>query len=148
MPEAPGEFAPWPRSSPFAEHAGPLLFRRDPEGLTFAITVEARHTNARGTAHGGMLATLADLCLGYAAAFSTDPPTRLQTVNLNIDFLSPVHLDELVTATPRVVRLGRRLAHAEATLLVGERPVARANSVMSVRSAAEDHLAPDARTSR
>lgn len=79
-----------------------------------------------------MLATLADLALGYAAAFSTDPPTRLQTVNLNIDLLSPAHLGEFVTATPRLLRLGRRLAHAEVTLCVGSRAVARANSVLAV----------------
>ena len=126
------DFEPWPRSSPFADHAGPLLFRRTDEGLEFAVRVEERHTNARGTAHGGMLATLADLSLGYAAAFSTDPPTRLQTVNINLDLLSPANLGDLVVATPRVLRIGRRLAHVEATMAVGDRIVARANCVSAV----------------
>jgi acyl-coenzyme A thioesterase 13 len=129
---SPADFAPWPRSSPFADHAGPLLFRRDERQLTFAVLVEERHTNARGTAHGGMLATLADLSLGYAAAFSTDPPTPLQTANLNIDLLAPAQLGDFVIATPRVLRLGSRLAHADVTLLVGSRAVARASCVSVV----------------
>ena len=129
---SPDDFAPWPRSSPFGDHAGPLLFRRNEEGLTFAVTIEERHTNARGTAHGGMLATFADLALGYAAAFSTDPPTPLQTANLNLDLLSPAQVGDFVTATPRVLRVGSRLAHAEVTLLVGSRAVARANCVAAV----------------
>jgi acyl-coenzyme A thioesterase 13 len=62
--EPPYGFAVWSRSSPFADHAGPLLFRRDERGLTFGVTIDARHTNARGTVHGGMLATMADLASG------------------------------------------------------------------------------------
>ncbi|HEV2815221.1 MAG TPA: PaaI family thioesterase [Solirubrobacteraceae bacterium] len=132
MPDAPAGFEPWPRSSPFADHAGPLLFRRDGDRLTFGVVVEERHTNARGTAHGGMLATMADLVLGYAAAFSTDPPTRLQTAGLSIDFLSAARPGDFVTASPQVLRVGGRLAHATVTLEVESRVVARASCVSVV----------------
>ena len=132
MPDPPDGFAVWPRSSPFGDHAGPLLFRRDEHGLTFGVTIDERHTNARGTAHGGMLATMADLVLGYAAASSTDPPTPLSTVSLDIAFVSGAQLGEFVVATPEVLRVGRRLAHATVTLLVGTRVVARASCVSAV----------------
>ena len=67
-------FAPWPRRSPFGDAAGPLLFRRETGGLVFALRITERHSNAKGTAHGGVLSTVADNALGYAAAFSTEPP--------------------------------------------------------------------------
>jgi acyl-coenzyme A thioesterase 13 len=125
-------FEPWPRRSPFGDAAGPLLFRRDGDALKFATSVEERHTNASGGAHGGMLSTFADLALGYAAAFSTDPPTPLRTVALTIDFIGPVAVGDLLTASPQVIRLGNRLAHAETIVYVGNAPVARANATLAV----------------
>ena len=137
MPDGRGEpgegvagFEPWPRTSPFGDAAGPLLFRRD--ALTFAVPVEERHTNATGGAHGGMLSAFADMVLGYAAAFSTDPPTPLTTVALAVHFVGPVSVGDLVTATPEVLRVGSRLAHASAIVRVGDVPVARASSTMAV----------------
>jgi acyl-coenzyme A thioesterase 13 len=125
-------FAPWPRTSPFGDAAGPLLFRSDGDALTFATSVEQRHTNATGGAHGGMLSTFADLALGYAAACSTDPPTPMRPVGLTIDFIGPVAVGDLVTATPQVLRVGKRLAHASAIVFAGDAPVARASATLAV----------------
>jgi uncharacterized protein (TIGR00369 family) len=125
-------FAPWTRRSPFADAAGPLFFRREGRVLTFAVVVEEKHANASGQAHGGMLSTFADLALGYGAAFSTEPPTPLRTVNINADFIAPVSVGDVVTAAPQVLRLGKRLAHVSAVLLASGAPVARANATLVV----------------
>jgi uncharacterized protein (TIGR00369 family) len=125
-------FDRWSRTSPFGAAAGPLLFRADGDRLTFATRIEERHANARGQAHGGMLSTFADLALGYAAAFSTDPPTAMHTVSVNIDFIAPVAIGDVLTATPQVLRVGRRLAHATTVLLVGDVPIGRANATLAV----------------
>jgi acyl-coenzyme A thioesterase 13 len=101
--------------------------------LTFATKVEERHTNASGGAHGGMLSTFADLALGYAAALSTDPPTRLHTVSLTIDFIRAVAVGETLTATPQVLRVGRRLGHASAVVFANDVPVARASATFAVQ---------------
>lgn len=126
------DFRPWERTSPFGNAAGPLLVRRDVGVLTFAVRIEPRHTNARGAAHGGALATIADMTLGYATAMSTDPPTSLRTASMTIDLIAPVHIGDIVFSTPRVLRLGSRLAHADVTLLVDNHPVARASSTLAV----------------
>ena len=39
------------------------------------LRVESKHCDARGTVHGGILATLADVALGYTMAFASPPPT-------------------------------------------------------------------------
>jgi uncharacterized protein (TIGR00369 family) len=125
-------FAPWPRRSPFGDAAGPLLFRREPGGLVFALRITKRHSNAHGTAHGGLLSTVADNALGYAAALSTEPPTHMHTVSLSIDFIASVGVGDLLVIQPIVLRVGARLAHATGNLVVGERTVARASSVLAV----------------
>ena len=117
---------------PFGDAAGPLLFRCEGRRLTFATRVEERHCNARGHAHAGMITTFADLVLGYAGAFSTDPPTPLLTVSLTSDFMTPVAVGKVLMATPEVLRVGRRMAYAHAVLLVDDAPVARCSAALAV----------------
>jgi uncharacterized protein (TIGR00369 family) len=135
VPDALAGFARWPRRSPFGDAAGPLFFRADEERLTFATRIEERHGNVGGYAHGGMLSTFADLALGYATACSTDPPTRMRTVSLTIDYIGAVSVGDTLLATPQVLRVGSRLAHATALLTVGDAPMARASATFAVVAA-------------
>ena len=50
----------------FAGLAGPFYAKRDGRALSLGLRIEQRHLNSRGTCHGGLLATLADIALGYA----------------------------------------------------------------------------------
>lgn len=127
------EFTPFERTSPFFDLIGPLLLRRGQAGPEFALEIDERHANARGVAHGGVLSALADVSLGYAAALSTDPPTPLHTVSLTIDFIAAVAIGETVTATPQVLRVGSRLAHATGVLFVSDAPVASASATLAVQ---------------
>lgn len=63
----PRGFSVLSRSSPFLDAVGPLYSHGVGEALVIGLLVESRHTNARGFAHGGMLATLADM-LGDGSA--------------------------------------------------------------------------------
>jgi acyl-coenzyme A thioesterase 13 len=79
-------FVPHDRSSPFFDLIGPLLSRRTEDRLEFALQIDDRHVNVRGFAHGGVLSTFADVALGYVAAISQNPPAKLVTASLAIDF--------------------------------------------------------------
>jgi acyl-coenzyme A thioesterase 13 len=85
MTEVPEGFEPLFRTSPFLEMLGPFFYRRSENAFVIGLRVEDKHTNARGTAHGGLLLTLADIALGYTAAFSADPPLSLTTANISAD---------------------------------------------------------------
>jgi acyl-coenzyme A thioesterase 13 len=52
-------FVPHERQSPFLELIGPLLERGGEVGTEFALRIDERHVNARGLAHGAVLAALA-----------------------------------------------------------------------------------------
>ena len=65
------------RASPYVELIGPLYSRGQGAALRIALRAERKHCNQRGTVHGGILATLADIALGYAMAFATTAPSNL-----------------------------------------------------------------------
>src|SRR5436190_2716616 len=56
----------------FAGLAGPFYAKREGRELSLGLRVEQRHLNSRGTCHGGLLATLADIALGYACVAATE----------------------------------------------------------------------------
>ena len=124
-------FTPYERSSPFFDLIGPLLSRRGPEGMEFALEIDGRHLNAKGFAHAGVLSAVADVALGYATAFSQDPPVQVLTTSLTVDFAVRVALGDLLVATVDVQKVGRRIAFANCYLSVEARRLARASAVFA-----------------
>jgi len=94
----PPGFEPLFRTSPFLETLGPFFFRRTPAGFVIGLRVAEKHSNARGTAHGGLLLTLADIALGYTAAFSEEPPLSLTTASLSTDFAGQAKIGDWIEA--------------------------------------------------
>lgn len=93
--------------------------------------MDDHHDNARGFAHGAVLTALADVALGYAAATRRNPPAKLVTASLTIDFAQAVQPGEAVVAAVDVQRVGARLAFANCYLRCGDRRVARASAVFA-----------------
>lgn len=132
--EARPGFLPLQRSSPFLDLLGPLL-QRPAQGstpLVLGLRIGAKHCNASGTAHGGLLATLADVGLGYACAFSVEPPVRLTTVNLSLDYCGVARLGDWLEVHCEILRLGRQMAFANACLRVDDKAIARASAVFHI----------------
>lgn len=77
------------------------------------------HTNLHGTVHGGVLATLADTAAGLAVRSAIAPGSGHVSVNLDVQYLAPARPGTLL-ATGRVVRLGRRIAFAEAEVAASD----------------------------
>lgn len=128
----PEGFIPLARSSPLLDLLGPVFSRGSGLRLEIGLRVDARHANGRGTLHGGVLATLADVGMGYAMAFSSDPPMPLITASMTLDYLSAVQLNEWLEVRLEFSKKGRQLAFATVVLHVGERMVARASGVFAV----------------
>ena len=126
---APDGFAPLFRTSPFLDALGPFYHRRDGRALVLGVRIAQKHCNARGTAHGGLLMTLADIALGYSLAYSEDPPAALTTANLSADFAGSAKLGDWLEARTDIQKLGGRLAFANAYLSVGDERIVRASAV-------------------
>jgi uncharacterized protein (TIGR00369 family) len=133
-PVPPG-FAPLQRGGPYAAALGPLYLRRDGNDndgrIVIALRVEGRHTNMRGIAHGGMLASLADCALGIGLAIACDGRHSFVTVNLSNDFLEAAHPGDWLEGHVQVQRIGRRMAFADGWLQVGDKRILRTSGVFA-----------------
>jgi acyl-coenzyme A thioesterase 13 len=98
-----------PRASPFNTLVGPLYERRAGKNLSLGLHIEEKHTNSRGLCHGGVLATLADLALGYAIQAHTED----------------------AGLSGFVQRVGARLAFANCYLVCGGERIARASAIFA-----------------
>ncbi|HEU5319934.1 MAG TPA: PaaI family thioesterase [Methylomirabilota bacterium] len=130
-PDVPPGFEPLFRTSPFLDRVGPFFYRKDGDGFVVGVRIAPMHANARGAAHGGLLLSLADVALGYRAAFSKDPPAALTTVSVSADFAGSARVGDWVEAHVDIQRVGERLAFANAYLVVGPRRIARVSAVFS-----------------
>lgn len=140
MPEAPAGFEPHFRKSPLTDPWEPLYSRRDAGALTIGVAVREAHCNARGMAHGGLIATLADNAMGLACALSNTASGAavggLVTVSLTVDYVGTALAGDWLEVAARPVRVGGKLAFAEARVTTDDRIVARASAVFSVAPAA------------
>ena len=114
----------------FAGLAGPFYAKREGrEGreLSLGLRIEQRHLNSRGTCHGGLLATLADIALGYACvAANEDGQSRnFVTIDLAVEYLAATQAGDWLYSEVRVMNADTRTAAAAGHLLVDGRPVAR-----------------------
>ncbi len=77
---------------------------------TFEVTVDETHLRTMGIAHGGLLATVLDSCLGCAAWTLAPPENHVVTVQLNINYIRPAWLGEMLTAKAEVRHAGQMTA--------------------------------------
>jgi uncharacterized protein (TIGR00369 family) len=116
----------------FLDHVGPVLARGETEQRVLGLLIDDRHTNAHGTAHGGLLATLVDFSLGRAVHAALDDDAAV-TVSLTTDYLSAAKPGDFVEAHTKVERVGGKLAFADCSLRVsGGDEVVRGRAVFAV----------------
>jgi uncharacterized protein (TIGR00369 family) len=132
MSDVPEGFKPLFRSSPVIDLIGPVYSKGEGSDLVLGLRVEAKHCNMRGTLHGGILATLADVALGYTIAFSSNPPSGLITTSLSLDFAGTAKVGDWLEAHVDVQKKGSRLAFANCYISVGEERIVRASAVFLV----------------
>jgi len=130
--EIPEGFFPLFRTSPVLDLIGPIYCRGSGKDLVLGLRVEPKHCNARGTIHGGMLASLADVALGYTMAFATDPPTAAVTVNLTLDFAGTAKTGDWIETTVDVQKQGARLAFANCYISCAGERIVRASAVFLI----------------
>jgi acyl-coenzyme A thioesterase 13 len=133
--DVPAGFRPLFRTSPVLDLIGPLFCRGEGVDLVIGLRVAEKHCNARGTIHGGILATIADVALGYTMAFSTTPPTALTTANLTLDYAGTAKIGDWLETRVDVQRLGSRLAFANCYITAQGERIVRASAVFLVGGA-------------
>ena len=135
MPEG---FRPIRALSPFNELVGPLYERRHAgKELSIGLRIEKKHTNSRGICHGGVLATVADLALGYAMHVKLETKMSFVTAHLAVDYAGAAKIGDWVESAVEIQRVGARLAFANCYLVSGERRLVRASAIFARADRAE-----------
>lgn len=117
-------WTPWPNPSPFVKALGPLYVRPQGPHLAFRIRIRPEHANSGGHAHGGFLATLADIWLGYNVNHLLPKAARFVTSNLNISYLRIGALGQVLDSQIDRIKLGSKLHHASGVILCDGKEVA------------------------
>ena len=120
------------RKSPLTEPWEPIYARQQPRALELALRVRAAHCNGRGTAHGGLIAALADNAMGLSCGHRLGDGARLVTVNLTLDFLASAQIGQWLEFDTIFVKPGGSLCFAQAFVTADGEPCARANAVFKV----------------
>ena len=108
------------------------IYRVVEEGyLEVDVPVRPELCNPRGTIHGGMVSLIADEYIGVAI-LTKHPDFAYTSVNLNVDFLRPAVVGDVLRVKVRVLKPGRKISNVEVDITNKEtgKMVARAMSNM------------------
>ena len=131
MTRIPDAFHRIERLSPFNALVGPLYERRDGDAVSIGLRIEEKHTNSRGVCHGGVLATLADLALGYAMLAKSGDRPGFVTAQLSVDYAGAARTGDWVESKAEIQRIGARLAFANCYLVSNGKPIVRASAIFA-----------------
>jgi uncharacterized protein (TIGR00369 family) len=132
MIDIPEGFEPIFRTSPFLELLGPIYNKKTDNGLIIGLKIQEKHCNARNLAHGGVFSSLADVALGYNAAFQGNEPTPIVTASLTIDYAGSAKLDDWIEIETDIQKVGKKMAFANCYFTVGSKRIVRASGVFAV----------------
>jgi uncharacterized protein (TIGR00369 family) len=100
---------------PIAEMASSRLVSVGDGEAVFRCRPDESWLNPLGLVHGGLLCTLLDSAMGVAVQSTQPVGHGYATIELKVSFLKPVAFDgSELEARGRVLRVGRRIAFAEA----------------------------------
>ncbi len=125
-------FSVCPMSGRFMPGLATLFTRPDGKHLCFRVEVRAEHCNGNATAHGGFLATLADVWLAYNVLHLLPDTARIVTANLSVDYLAPALAGDCLESQIDRVRIGARLCHASGAILREGHPVVAMRGAFAV----------------
>jgi len=133
--DAPPGFERLKRGGPYMANLGDLYCSREGGAIVIGMRITENHTNMRGIAHGGMLASLADSALGLGLTMHCEGRQSFVTVNLSTDFIDAARPGDWVEAHVDIQKLGGRVAFANCQLQVGGKRILRASGVFAVMNA-------------
>ncbi len=99
--------------NPFANLIGIKIDRLAKNYCRLSLVLNEKCTNYYGGVHGGVLATLADNCMGMALRGAGIQPV---TVELTVNYLRQPNIDDLLTAEGLIIHQGNTIVLAECAI--------------------------------
>lgn len=103
--------------------------RLEPGVVTYQLTVLPKHLATPGFVHGGVITTLLDATMGAGAmSLVAEEWKVVSTIEMNVNFLKPGLISQILTAQSEVVRKGKGVIFMKAILRNQE------NAILAVAS--------------
>lgn len=115
----------------FMHLIGADLIRIEPGRIEAELPLGVQHQQQRGFAHGGLVATMADLAAGFAAVTLVPENFGVVTSDLKVSYLNP-GVGQRIKAIGWVLKAGRRLHFCEAEVWCDDVLIAKASATMAV----------------
>ncbi len=116
----------------FLVASGPYWLKPIEGRSLVGLRIADQHRNYLEAAHGGVLATLADVALSYQPYASEDPPVPVVTSSMTVNYLSPALIGHWVVADAQIDRIGGRTAHVSGKIYDGETILATMTGVFTL----------------
>jgi acyl-CoA thioesterase len=84
----------------------------EPSRAVLSVEVNERLLQLQGVMHGGAIASLIDTAVALAIAGISEPGDRFTTVELKVNYLSPIKSGRAI-ADARLIKTGRRIIVAD-----------------------------------
>ena len=119
------------RQSPLTDPWEPLYAKRTDKVVIVGLRLAKPHTNAHGLIHGGLIATLADIGMGYSCGYQSGA-TQMVTIGLAVDYVGGARVGQWLTVEPDVIKTGSTICFAECFVKADDVVIARANATFRV----------------
>lgn len=132
----PEGFEPHDRPSPLTEPWKPIYKRTLADRMQLGLHLREAHTNARGMAHGGLIAALADNAMGYSTGVCLAADGRkidgLVTVSLSVDYITAATLGQWILFDTDFVKTGGSICFARQMISADGVPIAKASATFKI----------------
>lgn len=133
---APDGFELFTRPSPLMDPWRPLYARTEADRVVLGVHLREPHTNSRATAHGGLIAALADQAMGMSCGVKLKAEqvkvVNLWTTSLAIDYLGAAKVGQWLTFDTTFVRAGKTICYAECDVGADGETIARGRASFRV----------------
>jgi acyl-coenzyme A thioesterase PaaI-like protein len=121
------------RQSPLTDPWEPLYSKILDDRVVIGLSLGTAHTNARGLAHGGLIAALADNAMGLSCGVAMRNRGQgetggLLTVSLSLDYLGMARLGQWLEFDTGFTKTGASLCFAQAFVTADGLVIARADA--------------------
>jgi uncharacterized protein (TIGR00369 family) len=120
------------RPSPLTDPWEPIYSKHTPDAIILGLRLATAHTNARGFAHGGLIAALTDKAMGHSCGHKMRGAHSLVTVGMSIDFISSAQVGQWLMVETDVIKTGSTLCFAQSLIKADDVVIARANATFRV----------------
>ena len=110
---------------------GPPIFRADGSKMSCGFKADERHRNRHDVVHGGVITSVFDIALGTACQEASGDELHA-TVQLNVQFVGPMHMGDFGVIRSELVRSTRSLVFMRGIMTVGERVIAAGDGIWKI----------------